>query len=55
MGVFDKAKSMSGMSVSADETMPYVCLDCEAGFEVQYHRCPECEGFDVRCARWVQE
>jgi rRNA maturation endonuclease Nob1 len=55
MGVFDKAKSMSGMSVSTDDTIEYVCLECESQFEVQYHRCPECESFDVRCARWVQE
>lgn len=55
MGVFDRAKEVSGLSVDTEEATPYVCLACEATFEVQHHRCPVCESFDVRYSRWVQE
>ncbi|MFC7071799.1 hypothetical protein ACFQJ7_10160 [Halovenus rubra] len=55
MGVFERAKAASGLSEGADETAPYVCLACGAPHEVQYHRCPDCESFDIRCARWVEE
>lgn len=55
MGVLQRAKEVSGISDAASEACPYVCLDCEARFEVQYHRCPACGSFDVRCSRWVQD
>ena len=55
MGVLDRAKEVSGISTADDESLPYVCLACETGFEVQHHRCPACGGFDVRSTEWVQE
>jgi rRNA maturation endonuclease Nob1 len=55
MGVFDRAKEVSGISRSEDESFPYVCLACEAGFDVQHHRCPVCGSFDVRRTKWVQK
>jgi len=55
MGVIDRAKAMSGLSETEEERLPYVCLACETAFEVQYHACPVCGSFDVRCSRWVQE
>jgi rRNA maturation endonuclease Nob1 len=55
MGVLDRAKVMSGLSDPEEERLPYVCLACETAFEVQYHKCPVCGSFDVRCSRWVQE
>lgn len=53
MGVLDKAKRVSGISKGDGESLPYVCLACESAFEVQYHRCPVCESFDVRRSKWV--
>ncbi|MEF8812359.1 MAG: hypothetical protein V5A55_00850 [Halovenus sp.] len=57
MGVLERAKEVSGISDAKvdSEACPYVCLACEERFEVQYHRCPVCESFDVRCSRWVQD
>lgn len=55
MGVLDRAKEVSGISGSEDESLPYVCLACEAGFDVQHHRCPVCGSFDVRRTKWVQK
>jgi rRNA maturation endonuclease Nob1 len=47
MGVFDNA---SNDDVAGRE---YVCLSCEQRFDVQYHACPACGGYDVRRAKWV--
>ena len=55
MGVFDRAKMVSGLSSAEGDAGPYVCLACEARFEVQHHCCPVCGSFDVRYSRWVQE
>jgi hypothetical protein len=55
MGVFDRAREMSGLSTRADNARPYVCLACETAFEVQHHNCPVCGSFDIRRSRWVQE
>ncbi len=57
MGVLERAKKVSGISdANADSAAcPYVCLDCQEEFEVQYHRCPACGSFDVRCSRWVTD
>jgi rubrerythrin len=55
MGVFERAKSASGLTGGAEETTPYVCLACGAAYEVQHHRCPNCESFDIRYSKWVQE
>lgn len=54
MGVFDRAKEVSGIS-NPDDKSAYVCLECETTFEVQYHACPVCGSYDLRCSRWVQE
>lgn len=54
MGVFDRAKEVSGMTDEADGP-PYVCLACETVFEVQHHTCPVCGSFDVRRSKWVQK
>jgi rRNA maturation endonuclease Nob1 len=54
MGVFNRAKQMSGLSTRTDTSLPYVCLACETAFEVQHHSCPVCGSFDIRCSRWVQ-
>jgi rRNA maturation endonuclease Nob1 len=55
MGVLDRAKEVSGLADSEDESLPYICLACETTFEVQHHACPVCGSFDVRCSKWVQE
>jgi rRNA maturation endonuclease Nob1 len=55
MGVIDRAKRASGTSETAEDRLSYVCLACSTPFEVQYHSCPRCGSFDVRCAKWVQE
>lgn len=55
MGVFDRAKAVSGISDPEEDTLQYVCLTCEATFEVQHHRCPSCGSFDIRHSQWVQE
>jgi rRNA maturation endonuclease Nob1 len=34
-------------AVPSPPNRPYVCLGCETRFDVQYHVCPECEGFRV--------
>lgn len=53
MGVFDKARSVPALG--NPECRPYVCMACEAALEVQYHRCPVCESYDVRRAKWFRE
>jgi rRNA maturation endonuclease Nob1 len=55
MGVLDRAKEISGLADSEDEPEPYVCLSCEATFEVQHHSCPECGGYDIRRKKWLEE
>ena len=55
MDVLDRAKQVSGISTEDEECLPYVCLACETEFEVQYHRCPDCESFDVRYSKWNQQ
>ncbi len=54
MGVLEKAKKVSGISKDDEEGPLYVCLACEAAFEVQHHTCPVCGSFDVRHSKWVQ-
>jgi len=51
MGVLERAKRVSGLS--SPESLPYVCLSCETRFNVQYHTCPACGGYDIRRAKWV--
>lgn len=53
MGVLDRAKRATGLSTR--ETLPYVCLDCETQFDVQYHTCPTCGAYDVRRSKWVRQ
>ncbi|MFB6298452.1 MAG: hypothetical protein ABEH56_08025 [Salinirussus sp.] len=53
MGVFDRAKEVSGIADDGDGS--YVCLACGTSFDVQHHTCPVCGSFDVRCAKWVEE
>lgn len=53
MGVFDRAKQVSGISEREDGAPAYVCLACESTFEVQHHSCPKCGSFDLRRARWL--
>lgn len=51
MGVLERAKRVSGLS--SPESLPYMCLNCEARFNVQYHTCPVCGTYDIRRAKWV--
>ncbi|WP_225333289.1 hypothetical protein [Halomicrobium urmianum] len=51
MGVLDKARDLSRRGKS--KRRPYVCVTCETAFEVQYHACPACGGYDVRRTEWV--
>ncbi|WP_436926947.1 hypothetical protein [Halosimplex amylolyticum] len=51
MGVLERAKRASGLSHS--EVRPYICVNCEAQFDVQYHTCPACGKYDVRRAKWM--
>jgi rRNA maturation endonuclease Nob1 len=51
MGVLERAKRASGLSSS--ETLPYMCIDCDTRFDVQYHTCPVCGKYDIRRAKWV--
>lgn len=53
MGVFDKNGRLSHFG--EPEVRPYVCMACEATFEVQYHACPVCDGYDIRRAKWVSD
>jgi len=55
MGVLDRAKAMSGLTDPEEDGPSYVCIACETAFEVQYHDCPVCGSFDVRCSKWVTE
>ena len=32
---------------ATERPSPYVCLGCEAAYDVQYHVCPNCGGFSV--------
>ncbi|MFB6185236.1 MAG: hypothetical protein ABEI96_11835 [Haloarculaceae archaeon] len=50
MGIFDRA---TGASPPDDLDEQYVCLSCERRFELQYHSCPVCGGYDVRREKWV--
>jgi hypothetical protein len=53
MGVLDRAKEVSGLAADTQPSL-FVCLACEAALDVQHHRCPVCESFDVRRAKWVR-
>lgn len=55
MGVLDRAKQVSGITSSAAERLPYVCLACETPLDVQYHSCPDCGSFNVRRGKWLRE
>ncbi|MFC7075605.1 FmdB family zinc ribbon protein [Haloarcula halophila] len=52
MDVLDKAKVVSGLGTA--DRQPYVCLSCGSAFEIQYHSCPACGGYDIRRAKWVE-
>jgi len=52
MGVFDKARNVSHFGEQT--TCPYICLSCEASFDLQHHSCPACGGYDIRRAKWVE-
>jgi rRNA maturation endonuclease Nob1 len=52
MDVFDKAKVVSGLG--KQQRRPYLCLSCRTAFEIQYHSCPACGGYDIRRAKWVE-
>ena len=51
MGVFERAKNASHLG--DHDGCPYICMGCEAAFEVQYHSCPSCGGYDVRRTKWI--
>lgn len=53
MGVFNRTKN--GSHLGTPEDSPYICMGCEAVFEVQYHSCPACGGYDVRRTKWLAE
>jgi len=53
MGVFTGANDASRLGNF--DGRPYICMGCEAAFEVQYHSCPSCGVFDVRRAEWLAE
>ncbi|QGA83736.1 Uncharacterized protein LC1Hm_2703 [Halomicrobium sp. LC1Hm] len=50
--MFDKARNVSHLG-DTDGDCPYLCMRCEAAFQVQYHSCPACGGYDIRRAEWV--
>jgi len=52
MGVFDKARNVSHLGEPTGR--PYICLACEASFDLQHHACPDCGGYDIRRAKWVE-
>jgi rRNA maturation endonuclease Nob1 len=52
MGVFDKARNVSHLGEQTGR--PYICLACEASFDLQHHACPACGGYDIRRAKWVE-
>lgn len=53
MGVLDRSKWFARGSDT--ESYPYRCMSCQAALPVQYHSCPECESYDIRAAKWVDE
>lgn len=55
MGVLDRAKRLPGFGNSPDGSPTYVCCACDAEFELQYHRCPKCDSFDIRYSKWEME
>ncbi|MCU4719101.1 hydrogenase maturation nickel metallochaperone HypA [Halobacteria archaeon HArc-curdl5-1] len=52
MGVLDRAARLAR---GDSEPHPYRCMSCGADLSVQYHSCPECGGYDIRAAKWVDE
>ncbi|QSG02846.1 Uncharacterized protein AArcS_1636 [Natranaeroarchaeum sulfidigenes] len=36
----------------SSEGEPYMCGNCGAEFDIQYHVCPECGGFGVERQHW---
>jgi len=53
MGVFNNSNDAAHLG--SPDGGPYICMGCEAVFEVQYHSCPSCGGYDVRHSKWVGE
>jgi rRNA maturation endonuclease Nob1 len=53
MGVLDRSTWFARGSDT--ESYPYRCMSCQAALPVQYHSCPECESYDIRAAKWVDE
>lgn len=51
MGVLERAKSLSGYGSSSDDAA-YACRACEAEFDLQYYRCPNCDSYDIRNSNW---
>lgn len=31
---------------------PYFCRRCKRAFEVRYHVCPDCDGYDIQRREW---
>lgn len=52
MGVF---RSNDASHLGSPDGSPYVCMQCETAFEVQYHSCPACGGYDVRWTKWLRK
>ncbi|QCJ47670.1 hydrogenase maturation nickel metallochaperone HypA [Haloprofundus sp. MHR1] len=40
-----RLKRLAGLT--SEEELPYVCLSCETGYDVQYHVCPNCGSYAV--------
>ena len=36
----------------SSEGEPYMCGNCGSEFDIQYHVCPECGGFNVERQHW---
>lgn len=52
MGVFDMARD--GPHLGGQDGRPYTCISCDESFDVQYHSCPVCGGYDIRRTKWVE-
>lgn len=35
-----------------ESPLPYECQQCDSRFDVQHHRCPECDGCRVERVAW---
>ena len=54
-GTLGRLKRLAGFGEGEEEDPDqYRCRSCGAGFDVQYHVCPECGGYSVDTRRDVE-